>query len=164
MLFLGTLLANFVADIVRGATASAHIGNPNVFSSIARFAIIGFVALIALNQLQIAPALIQILFTAIVGALALGLAFGLGGRDSAKRLLERGEQSLNSPDFSALTSPEMNRNNYNDVYSAQTVQTAPATQVQPPVQQPPMQTPPPPPTPNTGVRGGRLANDEGYTR
>ena len=54
VLFLGTLAATFVADIVRGMTASANVGNPNVFAAIARFAIMGFVALIALEQLQIA--------------------------------------------------------------------------------------------------------------
>jgi len=96
ILFLGTLAANFVADIVRGATDSANVGNANVFAAIARYAILGFVALIALEQLQIAPALLNILFTAIVGALALafGLAFGLGGRESAQHWLARGEQNL----------------------------------------------------------------------
>jgi uncharacterized membrane protein YuzA (DUF378 family) len=36
---------------LRAATASARIGNPNLFANIARFAIIGFAALIALEQL-----------------------------------------------------------------------------------------------------------------
>lgn len=96
VLFLGTLAATFVADLIRGAAASTRIGNANVFAAIARYAILGFAALVALEQLQIAPALIQILFTAIVGsaAIALGLAFGLGGRESAQRLLARGESSL----------------------------------------------------------------------
>src|SRR6266487_764184 len=56
VLFLGTLAATFVADIVRGTVASANIGNPNIFAGIARWAIIGFSALIALEQLQISPA------------------------------------------------------------------------------------------------------------
>ena len=99
VLFLGTLAATFVADIVRGATTNrTNIGNPNVYANIARYAILGFVALIALEQLQIAPALLNILFTAIVGAmaLALALAFGLGGRESAQRWLARGENTLNN--------------------------------------------------------------------
>src|SRR5205085_6794035 len=74
VLFLGTLAATFVADIVRGATASANVGNPNIFAAIARWAIIGFASLIALEQLQIAPALINELFAAVVGAAA--IAFG----------------------------------------------------------------------------------------
>lgn len=98
VLFLGTLAATFVADLVRGATASANIGNPNVFAAIARWAIIGFASLIALEQLQIAPALINELFAAVVGAaaIAFGLAFGLGGQDTARRWLSRGENTLNN--------------------------------------------------------------------
>jgi len=98
VLFLGTLAATFIADIVRGATASANIGNPNVFANIARYSILGFAALIALEQLQIAPSLLNILFTAIVGAMALafGLAFGLGGRESAQSWLARGENTLSN--------------------------------------------------------------------
>ena len=96
VLFLGTLAATFVADIVRGATASANIGSPRVFAGIARWAIIGFAALVALEQLQITPSLINELFGAIVAALAIafGLAFGLGGQDAARRWLARGEGTV----------------------------------------------------------------------
>jgi Conserved TM helix len=96
VLFLGALAATVVADIVRGATASANVGNPNLFANLARYAIIGFAALIALEQLQIAPALLNILFTALVGAgaIAFGLAFGLGGQDTARKWLSRGESTV----------------------------------------------------------------------
>ncbi len=131
VLFLGTLAATFVADIVRGATASARIGNPNVFANIARYSILGFSALIALEQLQIAPSLLNILFTAIVGAMALafGLAFGLGGRESAQRWLARGENT-----FSNVTiSPR-----YNEVATAPSYEDAttvvPASQMRTPQQ------------------------------
>ncbi|HLI88368.1 MAG TPA: hypothetical protein VKV37_06735 [Ktedonobacteraceae bacterium] len=96
VLFLGTLLAAFVADIVRGALSGGRLGNASIIANIARGAIIGFAALMALYQLQIAPAIIETLFTAVVGALALafGLAFGLGGRESAQRWLQRGESAM----------------------------------------------------------------------
>ena len=114
VLFLGTLAATVVADVVRGGLAKTNIGNPNVFASIARYAIMGFAALIALEQLQIAPALIQILFMAIMGALALafGLAFGLGGREAAQRWLARGEGSLTTAasQYSAQQNVERNVN------------------------------------------------------
>src|SRR5437763_8458126 len=98
VLFLGTLAATFVADIVRGVTASTNIGNPSIFAGIARWAIIGFAALVALEQLQIAPALINELFGAIVAAaaIAFGLAFGLGGQDAARRWLARGENAIST--------------------------------------------------------------------
>jgi len=92
------LLATFVADIVRGAIATAGIGNPNVFAEIFRWVIILFAALMALTQLDIATALVLELFGAIVfgSALAFGLAFGLGGRDAAKRLIERSENAMSN--------------------------------------------------------------------
>jgi len=48
--------------------------------------------------LQIAPALINELFAAVVGAaaIAFGLAFGLGGQDTARRWLSRGESTVSS--------------------------------------------------------------------
>ncbi len=98
VMFLGTLAATFVSDIVRGTTASTNIGNPNIFAGIARWSIMGFAALIALEQLQIAPALINELFGAIVAAaaIAFGLAFGLGGQETARRWLNRGEATAST--------------------------------------------------------------------
>lgn len=96
ILFLGTLAATVVADLVRGAVASANIGNPNIFAGIARWAIIGFAGLVALEQLKITPDLLNELFGAIVAALAIafGLAFGLGGQEAARRWLARGEGTV----------------------------------------------------------------------
>jgi len=92
VLFLGMMLATFIADIVRNTSMSARTSNPNILANIVRYTIIGFAVLVALEQLQIAPSLITILFTAVIGgtALACALAFGLGGRDSARQLLEHG--------------------------------------------------------------------------
>jgi len=96
VLFLGTLAATFVADLVRGAVASANIGSPRIFAGIARWAIIGFSALVALEQLQISTPLINELFGGIVAAMAIafGLAFGLGGQEAARRWLARGEGTV----------------------------------------------------------------------
>ena len=93
VLFLGALAATVVADLVRGATASTKVGNPNIFANIARWAIIGFAALIALEQLKIAPDLLNELFGGLVAAVALavGLSFGLGGQETARKWLARGE-------------------------------------------------------------------------
>src|SRR5579872_3806334 len=110
VLFLGTLAATFVADIVRGATASAKVGNPSIFAGIARWAIIGFAALIALEQLQIAQALLNELFGGIVAAVALAfaLAVGLGGRETAQRLRSRGENTVSkiAPQATGTPLPE----------------------------------------------------------
>ena len=51
-----------------------------------------FAIVVAVNQIGIASTLVNTLFMGVVGAAALaaGLAFGLGGRDVASRLWERG--------------------------------------------------------------------------
>jgi Conserved TM helix len=153
VLFLGTLLATFLADIVYGAVASAKIGSPGILAGIARWAIIGFAGLIALEQLQITPALINELFGAIVlgMAIAFGLAFGLGGQDAARRWLARGEGTVtaaasqisaqrNVEDArTAQMQAEQMRVNQQPAYPQQTAQTQ-----QPPYPQQTAQTQQPP--------------------
>ena len=75
---------------MRGASGSARVGDPALLATLARTAVLGFAVLIALNQLQIGAAIVNTLFVALVGtiALAAALAFGLGGREVAGRLLE----------------------------------------------------------------------------
>ncbi len=98
VLILGALAATIVADLVRGATASANMDHPSIYANIARWAIIGFAIIVALEQLNIAPAIMNVLFASIAGAvaLALGLAFGLGGRETAQRLLNRTEDTMSN--------------------------------------------------------------------
>ena len=120
VLFLGALAATVVADLVRGAVASANIGNPNLFAGIARWAIIGFAALVALEQLKITPDLINELFGAVVLALAIafGLAFGLGGQEAARRWLARGESTMS--DATSQISTQQNTNQISDGQQPQT--------------------------------------------
>ena len=84
-LVIGGLAANALGKLVRGATAESGLGNPDLLASIARLAVWAFAIVVAVNQLGIATTLINTLFMAVVGAvaLALGLAFGLGGRETA---------------------------------------------------------------------------------
>jgi hypothetical protein len=90
VLLIGALVANFVANLVRGSAGMSRVGDPNLMATIARSAILVFATLMALDQLQIAPTIIDTLWTATIGmfAVAGALAFGLGGRDLAKRILE----------------------------------------------------------------------------
>jgi hypothetical protein len=84
-LVIGGIAAAALSRVVRGAAAEGGVGNPDLLAKIASVAVWAFAIVVAVNQIGIASALINILFTAIVGAvaLALGLAFGLGARDTA---------------------------------------------------------------------------------
>src|SRR5688500_5809762 len=90
VLLVGALVANFVANLVRGSSGMARVGDPNLMATIARSAVLVFATLMALDQLEIAPTIINTLWTALIGMVAVAgaLAFGLGGRDLAKRILE----------------------------------------------------------------------------
>jgi small-conductance mechanosensitive channel len=85
ILILAALLANFLAGIVRGATGS------DVLSSIARYAIIVYAVFAALTQLGIAVQLTANTFLIVLGAVALAaaIAFGIGGREVARDILEK---------------------------------------------------------------------------
>src|SRR5512133_1237378 len=90
ILVLTGLAANAVGDLVRGATAQAGFDNPDLFATIARVAIWGFGIVVAVNQIGVAQTLVNTLFMGLIGALALaiGLAFGLGGRDTAGQIVQ----------------------------------------------------------------------------
>jgi hypothetical protein len=90
ILVIAGLAANALSNVVRGATAQAQLGNPETFATITKVAIWAFAIVIAANQIGVASTLVNTLFMGTVGALALalGLAFGLGGRDTAGRIVE----------------------------------------------------------------------------
>ncbi len=89
ILVLAGLAANALSGLVRGATAEAGLGNPELLATVARVAVMAFAVVIAVDQVGIATALVNTLFMAVVGALALalGLAFGLGGRETAGQIV-----------------------------------------------------------------------------
>ena len=96
---IGALIANFVAGIVRGSAAEMGFSTPNLLANITRYAIIGFAAVAAFNQLGIAPTVVNTLFIGLVATLVLafGLAFGLGGQQTAAQITqgwyEKGRQT-----------------------------------------------------------------------
>lgn len=87
--FLGIVIANLTYDFVKHAVRGIDRSSTNAVAAMARYALLFFTGLVVLNQLGVASELIQILFTGIVAMLALagGLAFGLGGQDTARDIL-----------------------------------------------------------------------------
>ena len=85
ILILAALLANFISGIVRGATGS------DILASIAQYAIIVYAVFAALTQLGVAVQLTANTFLIVLGAVALAaaIAFGIGGREVARDILEK---------------------------------------------------------------------------
>jgi hypothetical protein len=84
ILLVGALVANLLAGLVQGAVIGAGLGHAALFASAARWSVMAFTLLMALDQLQIAPSIVDGLWMALLGMIALGLAiaFGLGAREA----------------------------------------------------------------------------------
>lgn len=91
VLMVAVMIADAVQKIVIASARAAHVRSASLLGAIAKWAIWIFAILTALFHLGIAPGLIQTLFMGIVvaAALAVGLAFGLGGKEVAARMLDK---------------------------------------------------------------------------
>lgn len=88
--FIGMVVSSLVGDLVTQSAKDLGSKAVGILSTLARYAVVGFTVILILNQLGVADDLVQILFSGIVAMIALagGLAFGLGGRDTAKKILD----------------------------------------------------------------------------
>jgi hypothetical protein len=91
ILVFGFLLANFLSRAALLGAVNTGIPSPRLISVVVRLLIMVLSFAMALEQLRIAPHIVLAAFIIAFGAVMLGLAlaFGLGGRDTAKRTLER---------------------------------------------------------------------------
>lgn len=87
---VGLVFAKLSSDVVRASTRGLSPEGSSTIATVTKVAITVFVILAVLNQLGVAQDLVRILFTGVVAmfALAGGIAFGLGGRDSAKTVVD----------------------------------------------------------------------------
>jgi hypothetical protein len=84
---LGVLVANILAS------AASRPGNPasEILSTLVRWGVIALATAMGLLQMNVGEQIIILTFGLILGAVAVAvaIAFGIGGRDAAKRLLDR---------------------------------------------------------------------------
>lgn len=90
VLVIGGLAAKALSQLVKGTVEKAGFDNSEVLATIASVAVWIFAILIAVNQIGVGATLVNTLFMATLGALALalGLAFGLGGKETAGKVVE----------------------------------------------------------------------------
>jgi hypothetical protein len=87
----GAYFASIVGNAVQNYCADARIADAEVLGRLVRSAIMLFVVMIALSQVEVGGDIVQRTFLIILAGLmlAIALAFGLGGREWAAALLQR---------------------------------------------------------------------------
>jgi hypothetical protein len=91
ILFFGLLAASFFSRAALLAAVNANMPSPRVLSLAVRSIIVVFVLSVVFEELGLAETTMLVAFGLAFGALMLGLAiaFGIGGRDLARRFLEK---------------------------------------------------------------------------
>jgi len=91
ILAFGAYFARFIGNAITAYCRNIHIQDADLLGRLAQYAIVTFVVLIALDQVNIGGDIVRQSFLIVLAGLvfALALAFGLGGKDWAAELLER---------------------------------------------------------------------------
>jgi hypothetical protein len=89
ILAFGAYFARFIGHTVSAYAKKLHLQDGDLLGKLAQYAIVTFVVLIALDQMNIGGDIVrQTFLTILAGAVfALALAFGIGGKDWAAELL-----------------------------------------------------------------------------
>ncbi len=99
LLFSG-VLGDIVAKVVRSSSKAAGITGTSLLAVVTKWSIWIFAIFAALQQLGIAVQFIGTLFMGVVGALAiaLGLSFGLGGKEVAGKIVAKLYEDISKKD------------------------------------------------------------------
>jgi len=91
ILAFGAYFARFIGNAITAYCRNVHIQDAELLGRLAQYAIVTFVVLIALDQVNIGGDIVRQSFLIVLAGLvfALALAFGIGGKDWAAELLER---------------------------------------------------------------------------
>ena len=83
---IGVYLANLAFRLIKSSSS----GSSNMLAQAARISILAFVGAMALGQMGVAPNIVNLAFGLLLGAIAIAIAiaFGLGGREAAGKQVE----------------------------------------------------------------------------
>ncbi|MFA7242072.1 MAG: hypothetical protein WC091_18310 [Sulfuricellaceae bacterium] len=91
ILIVGSLLAGFISRAILIAAVNSGYHYSKLLAEAVRTLLTVLILAMAMEQLQIAPGIVLAAFSIIFGGIvtALAIAFGVGGIDAAKRMIER---------------------------------------------------------------------------
>ncbi len=90
ILVVAIIIADIIEKLVKVSTKKMGVSSVNFLGSIVKWAIYIFAGLAVLLQLGVTPKIVEVLIMGFVGTitLALGLSFGLGGKEAAGRFID----------------------------------------------------------------------------
>lgn len=96
ILMISAVVASAMQRVVVASAKAGHLHVAELGGRVTKWAIWIFAILTALYTLGVASGIIQTILTAIFagGALAFGLAFGLGGKDEASRIIDSTSKAI----------------------------------------------------------------------
>ena len=91
ILAFGAYFARFIGNAVIAYCRNVHLQDAEILGRLAQYAILAFVVLIALDQVNVGGDIVRQTFLIVLAGVvfALALAFGLGGKEWAAEMLER---------------------------------------------------------------------------
>lgn len=98
ILLVGTMVAGFLSRLVRHSVRAAGLVSADLLATVTQWSVMIFTVLATLDQLRVAQPFVQTLFTGVIAMLAIagGLAFGLGGKEHASKVLDKIERDIKS--------------------------------------------------------------------
>lgn len=96
ILIIATVLSEFLSKTIIASAKSMNLSSANMLGAVSKYIIWVFAFIIALGQLGVAEYYMSVLFTGVIAMFALGgaLAFGLGGKDHASKLISKVSEEI----------------------------------------------------------------------
>jgi len=93
----------FLANLAASSILTSDVENPKLLATVAQFSILFVVAAMALGQMGLAKDIVNLAFGLVLGAFAaaVAIAFGIGGRDTAGRVIAQLYSTARSPELVA---------------------------------------------------------------
>lgn len=100
ILVVSIVIADIIEKIVKVSAKKMGVSFINFLGTVAKWGIYIFAGLAVLSQLGVAPEIVNALILGLVATLtiAIGLSFGLGGKDYASKLIEEARKKISDED------------------------------------------------------------------